>query len=191
MQERKEKKTLGISPDVENGSILCRGWSRGWKHSNGPRVLMRPIYWVVMDLFVAQAPPPVSKEYWGLSSIHFLLPWPFILIREWSPPQRHTQNNWHCVLWGHTNIPLVLIPLVRWQCVKRLPLSTELKVYYCFRLQQKLGELVNYISCSFFFQAWQDNWCVLWTSYWLQLAYILFIFPLLSVRSRGMPVVCF
>lgn len=27
-------------------------------------------------------PPPVSKEYWALSSIHFLLPWPFILIRE-------------------------------------------------------------------------------------------------------------
>lgn len=51
-------------------------------------------------------PPPVSKEYWGLSSIHFLLPWPFILIKEWSPPQSPTQNNWHCVLWGHKKYTL-------------------------------------------------------------------------------------
>lgn len=44
----------------------------------------------------------VSEEYrGGLCCIHFLLPWPFILIREWSPPLSHTWNNWHCVLWGH------------------------------------------------------------------------------------------
>lgn len=32
----------------------------------------------------------VSLEYWGLNSTHFLLLWPFILIREWSRPQGHT-----------------------------------------------------------------------------------------------------
>lgn len=56
-------------------------------------------------------PPPVSKEYWGLSSIHFLLPRPFILIREWSPPQSHTQNNWHHVLWGHKKYTLSTYPI--------------------------------------------------------------------------------
>lgn len=55
--------------------------------------------------------PPVSKEYWGLSSIHFLLPWPFILIREWSPPPGPTPNNWHCVLLGQEKYTLSTYPL--------------------------------------------------------------------------------
>lgn len=33
-----------------------QGWSRGERHSNGPRVLMCPVYLLVMDLFVAQTP---------------------------------------------------------------------------------------------------------------------------------------
>lgn len=53
---------------------------------------MCPVYLVLMDLFTAlNAPPlpspiptpPVSEEYGGrLHCVHFLLPWPFILIRE-------------------------------------------------------------------------------------------------------------
>lgn len=74
---------------------------------------------VVMDLFAAQTnastppphPTPVSKEYWGLSSIHFLLPWTFILIREWSPPPGPTPNNWHCVLLGQEKYTLSTYPL--------------------------------------------------------------------------------
>lgn len=59
------QKKLSAPASETEGS--CGGWwSKVSNHSNGPRVLMRPVYLVVMDLFAAQTnpstPPPPRLE---------------------------------------------------------------------------------------------------------------------------------
>lgn len=152
---------------------------------------MRPIYLVVMDLFVAQTPLLSRRNIGGLAPFTFCCPghlfWLGNEVLHRAIPRIIDTVSSEVTKY----IPSVLIPLVKWQCMKRLQLSTELKVRYCFRLQQKaVGELVNYISCSFSFfsQPWQDNWCVLWTSNWLQLGCALYKFGTFvrSKKSCGM-----
>lgn len=144
---------------------------------------MRPIYLVVMDLFVAQTPLLSPRNIGGCAPFSFCCPGHLFWLGN-EVFHRAIPRIIDTVSSEVTkNIPLVLIPLVKWQCMKRLQPSTELKVYYCFRLQQMCWGARKLYFLFFFFKAWQDNWCVLWTSNRLQLAFILYIF-LLFVSSR-------
>lgn len=151
-REREKKETLSISSCVENGRILCRAvtgletfkWAKSADAS----------YLPCGNGFVCGPNPPLlsRRNIGGLAPFTFCCPGHLFWLGN-EVLHRAIPRIIDTVSSEVTkNIPLVLIPLVKWQCMKRLQLSTELKVYYCFRLQQKpVGELVNNISRSFFF----------------------------------------
>lgn len=72
-----KKKPLLSAPASETEGSCGGWWSKVSNHSNGPRVLMRPVYLVVMDLFAAQtnpSTPPSRRNIEGLAPFTFCCP---------------------------------------------------------------------------------------------------------------------